>query len=480
MRALTLAVLLLAGLACGDTLPGTISVLNSPPRIESVETSSSSFTAPYNRTVYVRVNVSDPNGAYGVNGSGSVKVKVVRWNSNSEQPFDGFGESYVNAVLESSGELSATYTYSHVMGVQDPSRVGLDSGHPAYASPPRYYRVKAEVLDGEYAVASNLTWGNADYTYYGLPRVVINEFRPGNDSFIELYNSESYGVDVTGWRLGAAGGVSAAAAFNLSGVIPAGGFKSFSSSESGITLDPGGDEVELVYTDYKVDNFTYEDGDTIGGTVYDSTLHQSIGRDVDGGDAWSVQSPTPGGTNRPPAGQRVQSVRTPLTVEVNYTCVGEPVSVTVSARDQPVRDVHVDVYYGGSILFSSRTDRLGRVAFTPYRVGVHRIQAFRGGFEEGSVVVDVPPCPVANVSTVKTLVVRLNRTTTTTLPVVVDESTGDVELSHLLNPRERLPRIGFGSGPGSAFGGHATAALAVLGLAVLLTAYLKRSRFTSS
>lgn len=151
------------------TFDASVAVGNLAPEIVSVRTFSSyvddsdnvpetSFNFPNRRTVYIQVKARDDNGFQDIHQNGFVKVRIVLWNGSSETNFARF-PSYVNANFESGSGKEVIYTYVFVMGFDDQSRSGT-------GVPPLYYRVKAQVSDGEYTVTSNLSSDqNADYTY---------------------------------------------------------------------------------------------------------------------------------------------------------------------------------------------------------------------------------------------------------------------------------------------------------------------------
>ena len=131
--------------------------------------------------------------------------------------------------------------------------------------------------------------------------VVLNEFFPNppgssesDAEWIELYNSTSSSIDISGWKLDDDPS-SAQAEY----VIPSGtsvgpaGFLVFESSITGIQLSNSGDSVRLLGTDgTEVDTYTY-----------DSSVAEdvSIGRSVNGGGSWtSCATPTKGSSNNCP------------------------------------------------------------------------------------------------------------------------------------------------------------------------------------
>lgn len=141
---------------------------------------------------------------------------------------------------------------------------------------------------------------------HNSPGVRINEFlyNPSSGSeWIELYNTESYEVDLTNWRL-------TDAALNstlLSGSIPAHGYRLFNVNFLNNTGSSSSTEsITLSYPILNiVDRVTYTRsfllGILLGGDVVSSDntmLDKSIGRSPDGGSNWtSYDAPTPGYSN---------------------------------------------------------------------------------------------------------------------------------------------------------------------------------------
>jgi hypothetical protein len=175
---------------------------NFPPVINSIKTFSSytsssdnipsnNFSAPSNRTVYVQINVSDPNGYEDINNNGYVGVKIVLWNTTDEEVFARFGSDYVNATLESGSVRDAVYTFSFPMDDNDDTRLGDEV-------PPQFFRVKAEVSDGTDVVESNTSSEQvADYTYNGLVLFNLSIDIPGNKKVIRQGDSFYATVQVT-------------------------------------------------------------------------------------------------------------------------------------------------------------------------------------------------------------------------------------------------------------------------------------------
>ena len=125
-----------------------------------------------------------------------------------------------------------------------------------------------------------------------LSDVVINEFLPHprgrNPEWIELYNKESFSVDLSGWYLGDEQNTSVYQIPQNTSIL-GGGFAIFYGDDTNITLSDLGDTVYL-QSNYltNVDNYTYS---------Y-SQYDVSIGRELDGGSEWTTfEVPTPGSSN---------------------------------------------------------------------------------------------------------------------------------------------------------------------------------------
>ncbi len=122
--------------------------------------------------------------------------------------------------------------------------------------------------------------------------LVINELLPNpaspltdnSDEFIELYNPTSTTVDLAGWSLRDASGK----VFELKGqTIEANGYLSLPSSETAISLNNSGDEVELI-----APNGSVADRSADYGTAKEGLSWGLVG----GAWTWTV-SPTPGAPN---------------------------------------------------------------------------------------------------------------------------------------------------------------------------------------
>ena len=168
MAGLFLVFCMIFGVHASD-FRSSVYVGDSYPEIVSVKTFSyyvsegdniprSSFLYPDPRVVYIQVKVKDALGYTNILNNGHVKVRIVLWDGTSETDFARFGSEYVNASFASGSGTDAIYTYAYTMSLYDQIRLGTES-------PPLYYRVKAQVYNGVFTVTSNLTSGNADYTY---------------------------------------------------------------------------------------------------------------------------------------------------------------------------------------------------------------------------------------------------------------------------------------------------------------------------
>ncbi len=182
----------------------SVEVGNLAPEIVSVRTFSSyvddsnnipetSFSFPDRRTVYIQVKARDDNGFQDIHQNGFVKVRIVLWDGSSEMNFARFGSSYVNASFESGSGKEVIYTYVFQMWDSDSDRVA-----------PLYYRVKAQVSDGEFNITSNTSdEQNADYTYHHegpfIPPVLfdITIDIPENNRVVEPGNSFYATVTIT-------------------------------------------------------------------------------------------------------------------------------------------------------------------------------------------------------------------------------------------------------------------------------------------
>ncbi len=136
-------------------------------------------------------------------------------------------------------------------------------------------------------------------------RVVINEFMPapttGEDEWIELYNTSSYAVELTGWTLADGTGKSVAA---LSGLLQPSGFKTVELRSA--RLNNSGDLV-ILRDDQKreVDAVTYGEWEQNESAAPNADDGQSVARITDGMDTNRDHSdfavtitPTPGMSNK--------------------------------------------------------------------------------------------------------------------------------------------------------------------------------------
>lgn len=154
------------------------------------------------------------------------------------------------------------------------------------------YTVTLTVTDDGSLTDSSSQSASVSSSGSGSGQVYINEFEqnPAGSDFgnewVELYNSGSSAVDVTGWVLTANGGNPQSK--TLSGSIPAGGYMVV--SKSGQFLDNSGESLTL-------------DDDT--GTQVDATPvfddgandSRSQQRSIDGADTWTFKTNTKGASN---------------------------------------------------------------------------------------------------------------------------------------------------------------------------------------
>ncbi len=131
--------------------------------------------------------------------------------------------------------------------------------------------------------------------------IVINEFMPDpasdwdgdliydstGDEWVELYNYGASSVDISSWRINDS--TAERYTFPIGVIIPPGGFYVAYGSNQSLSLNNGGDRIELL-------NGTYSEIDS---RIYSSSNDDiSIGRLPNGGTAWTeFNDPTPGQTN---------------------------------------------------------------------------------------------------------------------------------------------------------------------------------------
>ena len=195
-------VVLILSLNTYAAVTASVAVSNIPPTINSVKIFSSytnasenspstNFSTPNNKTVYVQINVSDPNGFEDIRMNGFVKVKIVLWDTVDESDFARFGPDYVDATFESGSGTNAVYTYSFLMDDNDETRLGDEV-------PPQFYRVKAEAFDGSSLVESNTDPEQVgNYTYRGLVLFDLNIDVPENKKTIHPGDSFYATVEIT-------------------------------------------------------------------------------------------------------------------------------------------------------------------------------------------------------------------------------------------------------------------------------------------
>ncbi|MCB9133060.1 MAG: lamin tail domain-containing protein [Anaerolineales bacterium] len=128
-----------------------------------------------------------------------------------------------------------------------------------------------------------------------LERQRPNRRRNDDDEYIELYNSNDFEVDLSGWKLDDAAGTGSSP-FTLppGSVIPEHSFLLFFSNQTQIALNNAspGDSVRLLHSDDSIADLT----------SYSATQpDQSYSRTVDGGGTWvNAYPPSPGASNQPP------------------------------------------------------------------------------------------------------------------------------------------------------------------------------------
>lgn len=117
--------------------------------------------------------------------------------------------------------------------------------------------------------------------------LVINEFladpdQEFEDEWVEIYNPNSFDVDINGWRLED----NASHPKNLSGVVPANGFFVYDSNTSWLNND--GDSVLLINSE----------NETVDQKDFESSQNDiTYGRDPDGGSWFTCVSPTKNASN---------------------------------------------------------------------------------------------------------------------------------------------------------------------------------------
>lgn len=112
--------------------------------------------------------------------------------------------------------------------------------------------------------------------------VVLNEIHPGNQSYVELYNTSSTTVDLSGWQIRSNDGTEL-----LSGTIAAGSIQAFDLETD---LDRSDDRILLTNgSQTLVDQLTY--GDSAGATLPGVDLNRSLLRTPNGASAWVSNAP---------------------------------------------------------------------------------------------------------------------------------------------------------------------------------------------
>lgn len=132
--------------------------------------------------------------------------------------------------------------------------------------------------------------------------IVINEFLPdpasdwngdssinSDDEWIEIYNTNAFSVDMSGWQLDDIAGGTTPFTLPYGTTIAANGFLIFYASETNIGLNNSGDDVRLLYPDDSVADST---------SYTDSNDDESYSRNPDGaGSFTNACAPTPNATN---------------------------------------------------------------------------------------------------------------------------------------------------------------------------------------
>ncbi|PIT98402.1 MAG: hypothetical protein COT71_00730 [Candidatus Andersenbacteria bacterium CG10_big_fil_rev_8_21_14_0_10_54_11] len=229
-------------------------------------------------------------GRFGTPGAANSEPKV---NEPPEAVLGGAAAGATGEELLFTAEDSAdpdgdklTYTWTFGDGQ---TAAGFTAAHSYTAA--GTYTVQVTVTD-----ASGLTAEAAREVEITVPvysaALVINEMLPnpvGSDTaaeFIELYNSGAAAVDLAGWQLDDADGGSAPYTFGTGVQVPAGGYRVFLRSQTGLALNNTGDTVRLFDPS----------GESKASAVYSGGAEgQSYNRTSDGY-AWS-ETVTPGAAN---------------------------------------------------------------------------------------------------------------------------------------------------------------------------------------
>lgn len=124
--------------------------------------------------------------------------------------------------------------------------------------------------------------------------VIINEVLPRTDDpsteFIELYNNGADSVSLDRWTLQNTNGTTKSFMFNASSIIQSKTFLTVYQSQSGISLNSGGDTVRL----------SNDKNNPVDSQSYIGTLgfNTPMGRSIDGAGVWTVCT-TPATPNQP-------------------------------------------------------------------------------------------------------------------------------------------------------------------------------------
>jgi len=154
-----LALLILLAPEVSSDASSSATVLNSAPVINSINAYASYTSDAENmpqsnfilcgngsKTVYIQVNATDANDYQEVSSGGYVSFKIVKLDGSTESSFTRFGDSFVNATLESGSGSDMIYNASFDMLAND--------------SAPLYYRIRAKAYDG-----TDLTNASANFSY---------------------------------------------------------------------------------------------------------------------------------------------------------------------------------------------------------------------------------------------------------------------------------------------------------------------------
>jgi len=424
---IALALLFMAGVVQAAVIPGIVEIGNAVPYVQSIDTfcyyindtdndPCTHFSAPYNMTVYALIVVGDDNGASEINLTGRVRGQIALWNGAEESVFPRFGTGWVEGTFIDSGSLTARHLFVFNMSSFDESRMGTEA-------PPLHYRVKARIFDGSQTYESSTDPSeNADYTFAGIPPVLLNEIKPVRGptaGFVEIVNTADYAVDLLDWAIETNG-----ARLNLTGTIGPGEILVFFSNSSLLWANASADNVSLIHdSGYAIDIRDYVDGQSFNGIVYNQSQDSSLGRITDGDVPWAIFfDPTPGSTNDPPGPpDRPQKDDDDerMFMDLNYSCAGKPVEVRAyDEAEEGINRARIQAYISGRSPLNTRTDGDGMASFSVMGPGRYRITASKSGYDSVTDVISLWECPEPIAETTTT-------TTTTTLPPEPVDMTGN-------------------------------------------------------